>query len=307
MDHATIDDARFGIYTAACLGAAWKGGPGFLGAARPSSGGACQGLRQPRPGSMGKRKAREMEKADNTNGAEPSTSAPEPEFKNKERVLIVSSRGITFRCGGWALALPRPAPAASSCGVPCRSSRSAHARGACLEHLNTLHGFPSLALSRYRHLMLDMVQLLPHSKKDAKMDTKSERNLINEVAELKVRARGLVWLHAQASGCVSTGPGFGIWVGGARSAPPPRPGAALPLVSTQFWFTCDRAARQACFSRRASTRTCTSGWAKCPPAPPSNSTSPTVRAGLRACAGGHGRAALVLWATGGRVCQERQC
>ena len=34
--------------------------------------------------------------------------------------------------------------------------------------------------------MLDLIQLLPHSKKDAKLDTKSERQVINEVADMKV-------------------------------------------------------------------------------------------------------------------------
>lgn len=34
--------------------------------------------------------------------------------------------------------------------------------------------------------MLDLLQLLPNSKKDAKLDTKSQRNVINEVADLKV-------------------------------------------------------------------------------------------------------------------------
>ncbi len=37
--------------------------------------------------------------------------------------------------------------------------------------------------------MLDVGQLLPHSKKDAKLDTKSDRGVINEVADIKVRAR----------------------------------------------------------------------------------------------------------------------
>ncbi|KAI7835875.1 hypothetical protein COHA_010223 [Chlorella ohadii] len=54
--------------------------------------------------------------------------------RNKEKVLLLSSRGITYR---------------------------------------------------FRHLMLDVTQLLPHSKKDAKLDTKSERGVINEVADLK--------------------------------------------------------------------------------------------------------------------------
>jgi len=34
--------------------------------------------------------------------------------------------------------------------------------------------------------MLDLVQLLPNSKKDAKLDTKSQRHVINEVADMKV-------------------------------------------------------------------------------------------------------------------------
>ena len=34
--------------------------------------------------------------------------------------------------------------------------------------------------------MLDLIQLLPHSKKDAKLDTKSDRQVINEVADMKV-------------------------------------------------------------------------------------------------------------------------
>ncbi|KAK9841689.1 hypothetical protein WJX74_010165 [Apatococcus lobatus] len=54
--------------------------------------------------------------------------------RNREKVLILSSRGITYR---------------------------------------------------YRHLMLDMLQLLPHSKKDSKLDTKADRGIINEVAEMK--------------------------------------------------------------------------------------------------------------------------
>lgn len=36
--------------------------------------------------------------------------------------------------------------------------------------------------------MLDFVQLLPHCKKDSKLDTKSDRGVINEIAEIKVQA-----------------------------------------------------------------------------------------------------------------------
>lgn len=39
---------------------------------------------------------------------------------------------------------------------------------------------------RYRHLMTDIMQLIPHHKTDSKLDTKHDWNVINEVAELKV-------------------------------------------------------------------------------------------------------------------------
>lgn len=38
---------------------------------------------------------------------------------------------------------------------------------------------------RYRHLMTDVLSLLPHAKKDVKLDTKDERHVLNEVAEMK--------------------------------------------------------------------------------------------------------------------------
>ncbi len=38
-----------------------------------------------------------------------------------------------------------------------------------------------VGVRRYRHLMLDLGQLLPHAKKDFKLDTKSDRGVINEV------------------------------------------------------------------------------------------------------------------------------
>ena len=39
---------------------------------------------------------------------------------------------------------------------------------------------------RFRHLMLDLTQLIVNAKKDAKLDTKSQRQIINEVADIKV-------------------------------------------------------------------------------------------------------------------------
>ncbi|PNH10674.1 Ribosome biogenesis protein BRX1 [Tetrabaena socialis] len=63
-----------------------------------------------------------------------STAAAAGVFKNKEKVLVLSTRGVTFR---------------------------------------------------YRHLMEDVLCLLPHAKKESKLDTKSDRRVINEVADLK--------------------------------------------------------------------------------------------------------------------------
>mmetsp|Transcript_30283 Transcript_30283/g.74431 ORF Transcript_30283/g.74431 Transcript_30283/m.74431 type:complete len:323 (+) Transcript_30283:54-1022(+) len=56
------------------------------------------------------------------------------EFKNKQRVLVIASRGI---------------------------------------------------IHRFRHLMLDLQKLLPHSTKDAKMESKDRPMVINEICEMK--------------------------------------------------------------------------------------------------------------------------
>lgn len=55
-------------------------------------------------------------------------------YKNKQRVLVLSSRGI---------------------------------------------------IARYRHLLEDLKKLLPHHKKDNKLDTKGDIHVVNEIAELK--------------------------------------------------------------------------------------------------------------------------
>ena len=55
-------------------------------------------------------------------------------YSNKQRVLILSSRGIT---------------------------------------------------ARYRHLMEDLKKLIPHHKKDNKLDAKGDIHVVNEIAELK--------------------------------------------------------------------------------------------------------------------------
>ena len=38
---------------------------------------------------------------------------------------------------------------------------------------------------RYRHLMMDLLALLPHARKDSKLDTKQKLYVINEIADMK--------------------------------------------------------------------------------------------------------------------------
>ena len=138
--------------------------------------------------------------------------------RNKEKVLVVGSRGITYRWAGrgslgarmthapgatqgrrqpWAA---RPAPALRPRGSapPASVPRLviSTAAGAAEPQIPTLP-CPPQPLSRpapppparrplrFRHLMLDVAQLLPHGKKDAKLDGKSDRGQATEVAELK--------------------------------------------------------------------------------------------------------------------------
>lgn len=72
--------------------------------------------------------------------------------KNKQRVLMLSSRGVTYR---YALLL-----------------------------YHTLEQRTDNALTRHRHLLGDLNALLPHSRKDAKLDTKTQLHQLNELADL---------------------------------------------------------------------------------------------------------------------------
>lgn len=38
---------------------------------------------------------------------------------------------------------------------------------------------------RYRHLMMDILALLPHARKDSKLDTKQKLYVLNEIADMK--------------------------------------------------------------------------------------------------------------------------
>jgi hypothetical protein len=49
---------------------------------------------------------------------------------------------------------------------------------------------------RHRHLLNDLVAMLPHSRKDAKLDTKSHLHYLNEVAEL-YNCNGVLFFEAR--------------------------------------------------------------------------------------------------------------
>lgn len=70
--------------------------------------------------------------------------------EHRQRVLMLTSRGVTFR---YAL-------------------------------LCTLYHRESLIAPRHRHLLNDLYSLLPHSRKEAKLDTKTKLYQLNELAEL---------------------------------------------------------------------------------------------------------------------------
>jgi ribosome biogenesis protein BRX1 len=84
-----------------------------------------------------------------TNGhKEEATSSGKP--KNKQKVLILSSRGVTYR----------------------------------LVILIFITKQLVLISYRHRHLLNDIYSLLPHSRKDVKLDTKTKLYQLNELAEL---------------------------------------------------------------------------------------------------------------------------
>lgn len=72
--------------------------------------------------------------------------------KNRQRVLILTSRGVTYRYA-YSPILPFTNP-------------------------------PLITNRRHRHLLGDLHSLLPHSRKDAKLDTKTQLHQLNELADL---------------------------------------------------------------------------------------------------------------------------
>jgi ribosome biogenesis protein BRX1 len=84
---------------------------------------------------MGKRKATETTVASEaTVDSSSSSSSSSGRYTNKQRVLVIASRGIT---------------------------------------------------ARYRHLLEDLKKLIPHHKKDSKLDDKGDIQAVNEIAEMK--------------------------------------------------------------------------------------------------------------------------
>ena len=94
-----------------------------------------------------------------------STSTKEPrdpsQPKNKQRVLILSSRGVTFR---------------------------------------------------QRHLLNDIYSLLPHSRKDSKLDTKTKLYQLNELAEL-YNCNNILFFEARK------GKDLYVWIAKAPNGP----------------------------------------------------------------------------------------
>ena len=125
---------------------------------------------------MGKRKAEtDPDVIDSDRGDElpasaitPSATDTLPVWHNKEKVLLLSSRGITHRY------------------TPSSQHSPLHVALHCF-YFSSWKSYQALeSACRHRHLLLDLTQLLPHCKKDAKLDTKTDKGVINEVADMKV-------------------------------------------------------------------------------------------------------------------------
>jgi ribosome biogenesis protein BRX1 len=85
--------------------------------------------------------------------SKPQSGDGESKPRNRQRVLILTSRGVTYRYANERNATLRPQPLTRS-------------------------------PPRHRHLVGDLYSLLPHSRKDAKLDTKSQLQQLNELADL---------------------------------------------------------------------------------------------------------------------------
>lgn len=85
-------------------------------------------------------------------------------FRNKEKVLVTCSRRINFRL----------------------NSVFASLLVNCIHLLFTGSLIELIVVCRYRHLMLNVVSLLPHCKKDNKVESKASKGAtLNELVELK--------------------------------------------------------------------------------------------------------------------------
>ena len=82
----------------------------------------------------GKGKLAQFKASEKQGKGAPVSADGQPVFRNKQRVLVLSSRGVTHR---------------------------------------------------FRHLMLDVLKLLPHSTKDSKLEGKDRPMVINEICEMR--------------------------------------------------------------------------------------------------------------------------
>lgn len=141
-----------------------------------------EAAKQLKPKAKAPKEVKSDAKTSQVNGSiqKPAVRA-EPPWRNKEKPLVLCARGITFRyryaCHSLAeaaIAMPY-ALVLQAVGYRHRFRGGLFAKRSRTESNN-----------KCRHLMTDLMQLIPHHKTDSKLDTKHDWNVINEVAELKV-------------------------------------------------------------------------------------------------------------------------
>jgi ribosome biogenesis protein BRX1 len=89
--------------------------------------------------------------------------------KTRQRVLMLTSRGVNYR-------YEQPTNPSSAIHVAAASWKKARWWKCFTEKKKLFH--------RHRHLLADLYSLLPHSRKDAKLDTKTRLQQLNELADL---------------------------------------------------------------------------------------------------------------------------
>ena len=120
-----------------------------------------------------------------------------PFFRNKEKVLVTCSRRISFRFNSiiifsnWWFELVnfcqiKLAPCFYLISVVVGNVECLILSFTALEFDSSLYWICWLGDFRYRHLMMNLVDLLPHCKKDNKVESKGSKGTdLNELVELR--------------------------------------------------------------------------------------------------------------------------